>query len=243
MQTLGVELSTEFVVLGFLGRGAHESFVYLARDLATRNLVALVVTSGGVDASGTPSLDLSVRESLDASVPDVEAPCPQCQSTLRPWARYCTQCGTDVSGISASSSPHSRATLLAAVRAEAGAELEVLGDMPRAEGGGLVYFARDRHTGRIVGMRLARQPDQSYDLKVTRVIKSTPSTNAATSERVSLVRRWNMDAQDATQASNGRVDDHQAPANSLRVATQQIDLRIVLGIVVVGAVVAIALLI
>lgn len=168
----------EHDVIGEIARDGTNTVVYLARDLESKDLVALKLTRGEPDEFGQDQYSVDVIRELDASMPDIESHCPRCGSKLRRWARFCTQCGMDVSGVGPSSSENlSRDTLRHAVRAAAQSEYDVLGEMPRAEGGGLVYFARDRKSGNIVALRLQRESASEYALDVTRVLKPalTPS--------------------------------------------------------------------
>lgn len=162
----------EFDVLGEIARDGDKTVVFLARDLETAELVALKLTRGEPDQSGPDQYVVEIVHELDASMPDIDSYCPRCGSKLRRWARFCTQCGIDVSGIGPSSRENlSRDTLRHAVRAAAQSEYEVLGEMPRAEGGGLVYFARDRKSNNIVALRLQKESESEYALDVTRVLK------------------------------------------------------------------------
>ena len=157
-----------FEVLGEMGHGAKGRIVYLAREAGSGHLVALQLTPGESAPDG--EVWLEVLRQLDASVPAGEGVCPRCSVALRGWARFCGQCGADLSGV-VDASPD---RLLDAVRAAAGAEYEVLGPMERAEGGGAVYFARERSTGRIVALRLERDATagarEQYSLGRTMVL-------------------------------------------------------------------------
>ncbi len=174
----------EYDILGFLGHRDESRCVFLARELATGSLVALQLAEDGAGEDGYPMLSVQMQSTLDSSVPDDGALCSGCRTQLRPWARFCHRCGTDVSGTAASSGPlHSREALLAQVRARADSDgtYEVLGDMMRAEGGGLVYFARAYASGKLVAFRLDREPDERYSLNMTRVIK--PPVRRQSSQR------------------------------------------------------------
>ena len=158
----------EFEVLGEIGRG-DRGIVYLARDMSTDRLVALKLEAG--DSADEFSLD--VVKQLDRSLLTMESSCPRCNTAAQAdWRRYCPQCGFDLSGYS--SELQSPADLLNAVREAAPDQLEILGEMDRAEGGGRVYFARDRNTGGIVALRLTRQKDaggsEDYALSQTRLL-------------------------------------------------------------------------
>lgn len=159
----------EFDVLGEIGRG-DRGIVYLARDTSTNRLVALKLEQG--DSADEFSLD--VLKQLDSSLLTLETSCPSCNTPAQAdWRRYCPQCGADLSGYS--SKPQSPAEMLKAVREAAPDQLEVLGEMDQTEGGGRVYFARDRNTGGIVALRLTPREDASgsneYALSQTRLLK------------------------------------------------------------------------
>src|SRR6185503_20377378 len=99
--------------------------------------------------------------------------CPRCTAKLRQWARFCTQCGLDVSGEAPESGSHeSRAALREKVREATEGKYEFLGDIPRSEGGGMVYFARDLSDGRIVALRLQKDMKQRFEVGVTRTLKA-----------------------------------------------------------------------
>jgi hypothetical protein len=166
----------EYELLGELGRGANGSVVYLAREVATRNLVALKLERGvsGADAD----YELSVVPQLDESIPSPGSSCPYCGRRVQGWERFCPQCGRDISGEAGGSDPTSGFTteeLLVAVRESASDQYEVLGEMPRARGGGRVYFARDLASGAIVALRLQRDRsmagDDQFSLGRTQVLK------------------------------------------------------------------------
>ena len=157
-------------VLGEMGRGDRGIIVYLARDLSTERLVALKLEPG----DPPQEFSLEVVKQLDSSLPAAESRCPSCSAAPQVgWGRYCPQCGADMSGFS--SELQSPAELLEAVREAASDEFEVLGEMDRAEGGGRVYFARDRTSGGIVALRLEKQKDsrgsEEYALSQTRLLK------------------------------------------------------------------------
>lgn len=166
----------DFEVLGEIARDGAKTIVFLARDQQSKNLVVLKLVRGDPAESAPDEYSLEVAEKLDGSVPDIESRCPRCGAKLRRWARFCTQCGVDVSGIGPSSGDNlSPDTLRNAVHAAAAAEFEILGEMPRAEGGGLVYFARKRSSGDIVALRLQRESESEYALDVTRVLTPVAS--------------------------------------------------------------------
>jgi hypothetical protein len=172
--------SDELDVLGEIARDGDRTVIFLARDLQAAELVALKLIRGEPDESGQDQYVVEIVHDLDGSMPDIDSYCPRCGSKLRRWARFCTECGIDVSGIGPSSRENlSRDTLRHAVHAAAQSEYEVLGEMPRAEGGGLIYFARDRKTNSIVALRLQQESESEYALDVTRVLKPVSNVGQA----------------------------------------------------------------
>ena len=170
-------------VLGELGPGPKGGVVYLAREVGGDALAVLKLEPGD-DGQGGQQYFLDVMQELDSSVPDVEMRCPRCTAKLRQWARFCTQCGLDVSGEAPASGSHeSRAALREKVRAATEGQYEFLGDIPRSEGGGLVYFARDLSDGRIVALRLQKDMKQRFEVGVTRTLKAIEREQALAADR------------------------------------------------------------
>lgn len=168
--------AAEYEILGEMGRGERGSVVYLSRERASQKLVALKLRPDGGE------YELSVLRELDASVPAMGNKCPTCKADLVGWGRFCSQCGKDLSGTR--SGEASREELLKAVQGAAEGEYEVLGEMQRSEGGGVVYFARELKSGRLVALRLTREQEsdgsESYALGVTQVIKPLVASLGAT---------------------------------------------------------------
>jgi hypothetical protein len=220
MESLQESVGDDYDVLGFLGKRDGRHFVFLARERqGAGELVAVQLEEDGVDADGQPTFSIDVVRQLDRSVPDEGALCPKCKHRLRKWARFCTQCGADVSGVGVSGgSAHSRTTLLSAVRSAASADLEILGEMPRAEGGGLVYFGREHSSGRIVALRLDQEGGEEYSLSVTRVIKPLPKRPPASSgsgtRSVSIVRRFTTEEREIIEEAKRRRNAAPTPAPS-----------------------------
>jgi hypothetical protein len=167
----------QFDVLGEMGRGKKGSVVYLARDLSTERLVALKLFHEGHD-----EYTLEVVQQLDGTVPALEGACARCGKQQEGWGRYCWNCGADLSGIGGTGA--SSADLLDAVVEAAGDSLEVLGEMDRAEGGGRVYFARDKSSSRIVALRLQKDKgapgEDEYVISQTQVLKPLAASVDAT---------------------------------------------------------------
>ncbi|MDQ2767317.1 MAG: PEGA domain-containing protein [Gemmatimonadota bacterium] len=168
--------AAEYDILGEMGRGERGSVVYLSRERASQKLVALKLRPDGGE------YELSVVRELDASVPAMGNKCPSCKVDLVGWGRFCSHCGKDLSGTR--SGEASREELLKAVQGAAQGEYEVLGEMERSEGGGVVYFAREIKSGRLVALRLTREQEsdgtESYALGVTQVIKPLVASLGAT---------------------------------------------------------------
>jgi len=156
-------------VLGELGRDAGGRVIYLARDLASAGLVALRLDG----ANGEYVLD--VARTLDAAVGRaIAASCERCGAPRVPGGRYCPQCGANIA--QAPGAGDRRDELLDAVKAAAKDQFEILGEMDHAEGGGVVYFARELSSGGIVTLRLRRDPvartsAESYSLGETQVLR------------------------------------------------------------------------
>ncbi len=145
----------DFTVLGEIGRGKDGVIIYLAREVSSTRLVALRLQREGQLAD---EFSLEVARHLDNSMPAPESKCFKCGKAIRGWARFCGYCGADLSGAApAEDDTGGHATMLAALNEAVAADYEVLGEMSRSEGGGAVYFARDRETNRIVALRLQRE--------------------------------------------------------------------------------------
>ena len=177
-----------FEILGELGLSAGGGFVYLAREIDGGALVVLKLEPAPAGPNGAQYY-LDVSRELDASVPDVELRCPRCTGKLRQWARFCTQCGLDVSGEApASGELASRAALREKVRAATEGQYEFLGDIPRSEGGGLVYFARDLSDRKIVALRLQKDINKKFEVGVTRTLKAVERDRALAADRAEARR-------------------------------------------------------
>jgi hypothetical protein len=175
----------EYEVFGEIGRGHDESTIYLARDVADRQLVVLRLEP---IAGLADEFSLEVVKQLDASVAASEGPCPNCGEPPRRARRFCTMCGADLLGDPWESEEYSRQEVLAAVREAASQEYEILGEMPLAEGGGLVYFGRELTTGMLTALRLRQEESDEHSIEcslgATTVLKrlAFPVTSPSTSE-------------------------------------------------------------
>jgi eukaryotic-like serine/threonine-protein kinase len=158
-----------FEILGPLGRDAQDAYAFLARPAGHPEQL-VVLKSVAHDPFVPPALD--VLDRLDASVPPPAGSCPVCQTPLKGWESGCPECGTDLAGAPVSSPEHLE-QLRRTVRAAADG-YEVLGDIPRADGGGPVFFARELPAGQIVALRLdqAQSPGERphYTVAATRMM-------------------------------------------------------------------------
>jgi len=145
---------TAYVIYGELGRSADRDVALLARDNETRSLVVLMITPER-QPDGSIQLAVDERTSLDSRVPAADAFCPSCRTKLRPWARFCGECSLDLSGRTVESSGD-LTQLRHAVQLAIGLDHEFLGDMLRTEGGGPVFFVRDRATQSVTALSLKR---------------------------------------------------------------------------------------
>jgi len=143
-----------FDVFGELGRKDESDVWFLGRERAGGALAALRLKVDRVD-QGAPVFALEVTRDLDSHVVMGEGKCEQCGAQLRSYARFCGGCGVDLTkGGSVPKTPADRAALLAEVRLAASDAYEVLGEMPWGGGAGLLYFALEKATHRLVRLRL-----------------------------------------------------------------------------------------
>jgi hypothetical protein len=160
-------VSAEYEVFGELGQREDRSIAFLSRRHSTNALVALLLSPTRDGADGEYSLE--VVDQLDARVPSAPQQCVKCLVSLRPWARYCTRCGHDASGVSASGLTGADDLRRLAEEA-AGSKYEFLGEMPRAGGGGAVYFGRNRRTGQVAALRLELGTDLKASVSTTQTL-------------------------------------------------------------------------
>jgi hypothetical protein len=158
----------DFEVFGEMGRTRDGTIAYLARDLAEQKLVALRLTHG---PAASNEYFVEVAKELDASVPAPESTCPRCAASLRSWGRFCTQCGIDLWTDPRAGQPRSKEELLHAVQEATRGKFEILGEMSKAGGGGVVYFARHLATGKVEALRLRKEEQgEEYSIGLTGVL-------------------------------------------------------------------------
>lgn len=157
-------------VYGELGREGAD-FWYLAKTRSDGKLVALRLGKTGTGPAGKPDYELEVARELDSHVSVGYGECHACRAPLRRWARFCTSCGTDLSaGGQNPSSPAARHALLEQVKHAAEGTYDVIGEMPWAGGGGVVYFAIEKRSQRLVRLRLNADEQGGGELAETRVL-------------------------------------------------------------------------
>ncbi|MGE0441387.1 MAG: PEGA domain-containing protein [Gemmatimonadales bacterium] len=166
-------------VLGEMGRSKSGNVVYLAREIESGNLVAMKLSrTGGND------FNLEVVRTLDSSVPGLESTCPECRNVLRDWDRFCFKCGADLSANQFSTEPDEAAQLLDAVREATAGTYDIYGKMDRADGGGVVFFARDIARNKVVALRLKRDAadttQSTYSIGETQVFRPLAAELGAT---------------------------------------------------------------
>jgi hypothetical protein len=157
----------EFEILGELGRRTDGGIAYLARDLVEPRLVALRLEQS---PGGRHNYVLDVLKELDATLPSIGKGCPRCSAPPRGWGRYCPACGFDLSGLSETRGRVADTKLQSVVKAAAGDDYQILGEMPQAEGGGAVFFARERGRRTIVGLRVRKGRSRGYALERTAIL-------------------------------------------------------------------------
>jgi hypothetical protein len=171
-------LAGEYEIVARLGWGSGGAPVYLARELLTDNLVALRLPPL-VSGNEAQEYGLEVVRQIDATLPDIETRCSHCGTTLRQWSRFCSNCGRDISGISPASSGQTREQLRKLAQQAAAGQFDILGEMTRVEGGGLVYFGREIGSGRVVGLQIEPGPEATVMMTATEFAAPDPSFELA----------------------------------------------------------------
>jgi hypothetical protein len=173
-EALARALAGEYDIVARLGLGSGGAPVYLARELLTDNLVALRLPPL-VSGNEAQEYGLEVVRQIDASLPDIETRCSSCGATLRQWSRFCSNCGRDISGISPATSGQTREQLHRLAQEAAAGKFDILGEMTRVEGGGLVYFGREVATGRVVGLQIEPGPEATVMMTATEFAAPDPT--------------------------------------------------------------------
>lgn len=228
-EALARALSGEYDIVGRIGIGRTGAPVYLARELVTGNLVALrlppLVAGSEARESG-----LEIVRQIDASLPGIVANCAHCGAKVRQWARFCTRCGRDISGLEPSTDGQSREQLHTLAQQLAAGKFEILGDMSRADGGGLVFFGRQLTTGDIVALQLELGPDA--------VITMTTTQFAAPDPTIHIPEARHASSQQAARRVSVASDAEPVPAvppgqstGSRRLAVAAVILLLVMGLV------------
>ncbi|MGE0556398.1 MAG: zinc ribbon domain-containing protein [Gemmatimonadales bacterium] len=183
-------LATEHHVFGELGRRSDEDVWFLGRRHGDSSLVALRLQQTGTDEWGDPRYEMKVARELGSEVPTAQSNCHECGAQLRTFARFCGQCGADqTKGQRTSQTAEEQRLLLEEVRKVTEEHYEVLGVMPQAEGGGVVYFALERSSRELVRLRL-RESSGGMELGETQVGIGLDSTITATPMRpLPVIRR------------------------------------------------------
>jgi hypothetical protein len=147
--------------------GSKDRIVYLARERRSQQLVALQLHPG----QNPSQMWLEVLRRLDASLPGLEERCGSCQRVVSAGAKFCTQCGADLSAAPSGGSDE----VLEAVKQATGTLYEYLGRMEQGTHGGSVFIVRERSSGRLAALRLHKRSDtpggnQVFDLAGTNVL-------------------------------------------------------------------------
>lgn len=156
-------------VFGEIGRGANGRIVYLARDIKGPSTLLLLRLDPGSEPN---QFDLDRLKTLDSSVPSSGMKCPRaaCGAVLPGWGRFCPMCAMDLGVTTDPQEGREPDELLEEIREFAHEEYDVLGSIPRTEGNGLVFFARDRRTGDITALRLEPTSRGSFQVGVTGIL-------------------------------------------------------------------------
>jgi hypothetical protein len=141
--------------------------IYLAREQASKRLVALQLQTGPQPGS----MWLEVLRRLDASLPNLEERCGFCQRVVPTGSKYCSKCGADLTVMPSGSSDE----VLEAVKQATGSRYELLGRMDYGDRGGVVFVMKERSSGRLAALRLHKRTEEAsgrrvYDLEHTNVM-------------------------------------------------------------------------
>jgi len=160
-------------VLGWLGRDPHGGRIYLARNLAGELVGLRAVGGGGAAAGAEDELRVEVVPTFDAASLTLDMACEQCGEACTEWEPFCAECGAVRNvDITAELAGASRPELLRAAQDAAAGQFEVIGEVPRSDGGRTLYFARELASGRLAVLRLRPADGRSgegYRFAETRV--------------------------------------------------------------------------
>jgi len=171
------QAQSAYLVYGEISRDGDRTIALLARDTASQALVILCVTPER-KADGSYELSVDSLTELDYRLPASEAFCPKCGAKLRAWARFCGACGNDVSGRTATTGTNI-AELRAGVEQALGLENELLGEMLRKEGGGPVFFSRNRASKALMALSLKRDVESGgWRMGETSVLRTAMNRDA-----------------------------------------------------------------
>lgn len=136
--------------LAELGRDACGARVWLGRSIRDGNVLAF--TGDGRGSALLPAVDIHANAAA--------AGCNFCGEPHVHMRRRCARCGSDLSGVAVESGPGTtRSELQARAMEAAQGRFHLLGDIARAEGGGLLFVARETATSRLIALRLERRMD------------------------------------------------------------------------------------
>jgi hypothetical protein len=208
-------LAHEYEIVTRLGLGSGGAPVYLARELITDTLVALRLPPLVSDKESR-EFGLEVVRQIDATLPEIETRCSNCGAVLRQWARFCSRCGRDISGIAPGAQGQTREELRRLARDAAAGKYEVIGEMTRVEGGGMVYFGRELATGQVVGLQLEAGPEATLVMTATSFGSQDPTIQIPPARQPSGSQRANRSSGDIT---GRRVSVPRQPTRSSGPAT------------------------
>lgn len=168
-------------VLGEMGRSKSGNVVYLAREIESGHLVAMKLSR----SKGGSDFDLEVVKTLDTAIPGLESKCPECKEVLGDWDRFCFRCGADLSAAEFNPAADEAGRMMEAVKEATQGVYEIYGKMARADGAGVVFFARDLARDKVVALRLKKDagPDAdqgAYSIDETQVFKPLAAELGAT---------------------------------------------------------------
>jgi serine/threonine protein kinase len=204
LSTIRDALGSAFEILGEMGRDGDQAVAFLARENNTGGLVALKVEKEQVHRQDA-ELSLSIRRALDGTVPAHEETCVFCGSMMKSWARFCPNCTRDQAARGQNDE-----MLWAARQRIPPDRLELLGKMPRAEGGRPVFFGRRHDTGEIVALRMDGESDTSYAAAGVAELPETDSYDAEPETYVSELVTIEMPAYDP-ESFESEVEDFEEP--------------------------------